>query len=153
MLKGFNVLVAMFLCTACGAVDPKPAAPHEAMSVSASAGRAWDAAVDEFARQNIPIKTIDRQSGVMSTDRLGVNQTDLPNVDCGGDGAGTKFVPTSAMYTVIVRGDSSHSTVRASGRWESAAASAFTSNVVCSSRGAWETAMETKIKTAAEMKK
>lgn len=144
------VLCMSLALLGCGPVAPAPPAPHEPLPVAASFDRSWNAVIEEFTRQNIPIKTIDRAAGLLVTDPLSVNEPDWKNADCGNDGAGTVFIPSAATYTVLVRGDSVRSTVRASARWVSTVKSVYTSSLVCSSRGTWETEIEAKVKAIAE---
>lgn len=129
--------------------------PHESTVINASFGKTWDALIDQFAARNIPIKTIDRASGLVATDALKVGNVGVV-ADCG-TSMGTKLVPTDATYNAIVRGDSVRTTVRVTVRWVRVGMSrAFmntdTVSEECSTNGTWETSLEQAVKSAAEKK-
>jgi hypothetical protein len=67
---------------------------------------------------------------------------------------GRKLYPTSATFNVLVRGDSSKSTVRVTARWvRTGMARGLSTETVseeCGSTGVWESEFEGGIKTAAE---
>ena len=152
------VFSAVLIATA-GCVPTPPAAPtpHSAIDIGASFGRTWDAVIDEFARSNIPIKTIDRSSGLIATDALTVGPSHSEAADCGKDAIAGTVYPTNATYNALVRGDSSRSTLRITVRWMRIGKSRELAdhsivNEECSTRATWETALERKIKDAAEAK-
>lgn len=112
--------LAVLGCAAAPACVPSkpPAAPvvRQPTPVRASFGRTWDAVIDAFADQNVPIKTIDRSSGFIATDQLAVPEADSMDADCGTAGE-IKLVPLHATYNVVVRGDSTASSVRVTVLW------------------------------------
>lgn len=136
-----------------------PAAPsaHQATAVAASFGRTWDAVIDDFAANNIPIRTVERASGFISaepvrvplTTRNGYARTPDPNADCGSTTILGYAQPTEATYNVLVRGDSAAATVRATVRWRRAPGGEAPT-VDCTTRGAWEQAFEATVKRRAE---
>jgi hypothetical protein len=99
-LRVFTVLVA----AACAQTPPGPPTPHSAMEVAASFGRTWDASIDQLAHRTLPIKTIERASGLIATDLLSLDSTFYSVADCGKDGDGGAFVPSNATFNVLVRG-------------------------------------------------
>ncbi len=141
-------LVALIAVAACVSPPGAPV-PQQATAVTASFARTWDAVIDQFAAQNIPIHNMERASGFISTDALSVSPSDgLTWADCGKNIYGT-IPATHATYNVLVRGDSAKSTVKATVRWTAGAAGAL---VECSTRGVWEGAIEAKILSRAEEK-
>lgn len=143
----------------CQPIAPAPPVPHNAVDVSASFGRTWDALIDQFAARNIPIKTIDRSSGLIATDALKVDASVADASDCGKDWMSTTMSATDATYNALVRGDSTRSTLRVTIRWVRAGpsramgqAGTFVSEE-CSTRGTWESDFESRVKAAAENKK
>jgi len=110
----------------------------------------WNAVIDIFADQNIPIRTIDRASGFIATDELRVaddERTARGWADCGIDSFGA--IPAGhATYNVVVRGDSITSTVKATVRWSGIANN--TRPVECVSRGRWEQNFEESVRERAE---
>ena len=145
---------------------PEPAAPRSATVVSASQGKTWDAVIDVFAERNIPIRNMERVSGLIVTEDLGVNNSDGTTwADCGrvtgawyekpkrrsGDKKkGTPVAPGHATYNVLVRGDSTRSTVKVTVRWTARGLKVDSPVVECSTLGVWEGETEMEIKNRAE---
>ena len=95
---------------------PPPPTPRDASLVTASMGQTWDAVIDLFATRNIPIRTIERASGLIVTDALRVGQEGNTYASCGTVN-GKVLAPDRATYNVLVRGDSSMATVRTTVLW------------------------------------
>ena len=127
--------------------SPVPPTPREATAVSASAGHTWDAVIEQFAARNIPIRTIERVSGLIVTGELSVGGEGASWADCGRT-AGAQGPPTHATYNVLVRGDSSTSTVKVTVRWSLYLSPA--GNVECFTTNEWEQAFEGEVKARAE---
>ena len=144
-----RALVAVLLLgTACGGYRPPEAPePRDATPVNASVARAWDAVVDQFATRNIPIQTIDRASGLIVTDQLAVGREGRSWADCG-KAHGRAYRPNAASYNVLVRGDSSAATVKATVRWTLADLEG--NSVQCVTTHAWEREFEALVKEQAE---
>jgi hypothetical protein len=159
-MRAIGCVLVLAAITACVPAPPAAPAPHTAMEVSASFGRTWDALIDEFSQRNIPIKTIERASGLIATDGLRVDASSglgTGQADCGKDWAGVPAIPTEATYNALVRGDSSHATIRVTVRWVRLGKSRVLGNSdnvseECSTKGVWETALEKQIKERAETK-
>src|SRR5690242_4566928 len=105
-------VVALVLLAACQMTPPAPPAPRSGMEVSASFGKTWSAVIDVFAERNIPIKTIDRASGLVVAEPQGVPTRTDGLADCGTI-IGRPIYPDHATWNVLVRGDSARSTVKA----------------------------------------
>lgn len=126
---------------------PAPPAPRDGTQVSASSGRTWDAVIDIFAARNIPIRTIERVSGIIATEELSVGPEGRRWADCGTSSRG-RLPPDHAIYNVLVRGDSSTATVNATVRW--VGSTEKTGLIECSTTHVWEQDFEYDVKTRAE---
>jgi hypothetical protein len=127
---------------------PPPAEPRDATSVNASMGETWDAVIDLFATRNIPIRTIERVSGIIATEGLSVDSADgLKWADCGRVGP-RQIHANNAIYNVLVRGDSANSSVRATVRW--GRLSLKEGDLECASSYVWERGLEEDVMTRAE---
>ena len=109
-------------------------------------GQTWDAVIDVFATRNIPIRTIERASGLIVTDALSVGQEGTTYASCGTLG-GKILAPDRATYNVLVRGDSTEATVRTTVLWTRSEEPSLTE---CASTYIWERALETDVKARAE---
>jgi hypothetical protein len=142
-----GLLVGAALSSACSAYKPPaPPTPREATEVAASMGNTWDAVIDMFAARNIPIRTIERASGIIATDQLSVGDEGWRWADCGQHN-GTTLSPDAAIYNVLVRGDSTSAVVKATVRWTRTNASAV---IECSTSHVWERELETAVKAQAQ---
>jgi hypothetical protein len=140
--------LALALCAAClQYTPPAPPPPSEATNVRASFGQTWDAVIDEFADRNIPIRTIERASGLVATEQLTVPLSAAGDADCGRVGTYPPRAPTHAIYNVLVRGDSVRSTVKVTMRWMYIAEK---TSIECSTRRRWEQALEDTARLRAE---
>jgi hypothetical protein len=168
-MKQLVYAAVLTLVGACAHPIP-PGAPveREIASVDASFGRTWDAVIDQFAAENIPIRTIERASGFIATETQSVplppyDQWKAPNplADCGRDANRLYTPPSEVVYNVVVRGDSTRSTVHVTARWMAsggprplfAAPAVRSDRVECSSRGRWEYDFEQDVKARAQARK
>jgi hypothetical protein len=110
-------------------------------------GRAWDAVIDMFAARNIPIRTIERASGIIATEELAVGEEGKGLADCG-EQNGTVLSPNLATYNVLVRGDSVTSRIKATVRW--ALVKDASISIECSTSHVWERELEEQAKGRAE---
>ena len=152
-----RVIVLPAILAACTPTPPAPPAVRNGTTVQASFGKTWESVIDVFGERNISIKTLDRASGLIAAEPMTVGTKDETLADCGKDWAGTVMYPTNATWNVLVRGDSTRSTIKANVRFirvGSARGFGNTNQVTedCSTRGAWETAFEAQIKERAEKK-
>jgi hypothetical protein len=123
------------------------------MSVDAPFDRTWTALIDVFGDRNVPIRTLERASGFVATDRLTVGAHDgVVWADCGTD-MGERLPAEYAIYNVRVRGDSVQSTVQVTVLWTASYQALRNSRVLtkeCVSTGIWEQESEAAIKLRAE---
>jgi hypothetical protein len=142
---------------------PAPAATRTAAVVAAPSSSTWEAVIDVFAERNIPIRTMERASGFIATEQLGVDEREsLQWADCGRsitplkwrrDKDGKKvevkeFPPNRAIYNVLVRGDNTRSTVKVTVRWTYMGM--YRGSTECTTKGIWEGEAESEIKRRAE---
>ncbi|MEO6055841.1 MAG: hypothetical protein ABIQ49_03300, partial [Gemmatimonadales bacterium] len=140
------LLVWLAACT--GYTPPAPPSPRDATPIAASSGTSWDAAIDLLAARNIPIRTLERASGFIATEQLSVGTTDgLAWADCGKFN-GQRVGPNSGIYNVLVRGDFTHSSVKATVRWVYRTTKARTYE--CATSHVWEEGFEAGVKMRAE---
>jgi hypothetical protein len=136
------------VCVACNSYQaPQPPAPRDATHVGASAGQTLDVVVDLFAARNLPIQTIERVTGLVATDELTVGTEGRTWADCGKLHS-VLLGPDRAIYSVLVRGDSATSSVKATVRWTYSAARR--GGIECSTNHAWEEGFEAAVKAQAE---
>lgn len=139
---------AWLLLVGCASYRPPPQpTPRDASRVFASMDETWDAVIDLFAMRNIPIRTIERASGLIGTDPLPVGDEGKPWANCGAVNGRVRG-PNRAIYNVLVRGDSNAATVRATVLWTRASQDESTE---CTSTYVWERELETGIKSRAEL--
>lgn len=157
-MKRIGIAVLVATCGCMRFTAPGAPAPHSAMPVAASFGKTWDAVIDVFATKNIPVRTLERVSGLIAAEPSSVESFDPtkehPWADCGAVGVGGRggksfSQPSSAFYNVRVRGDSLGSTVLVTVRWKYAVTKESL-GTDCSTRGVWETDVEREIKRLAE---
>ena len=142
-----GLLVCAVLSSACSAYKPPgPPTPREATEVAASMGSTWDAVIDMFAARNIPIRTIERASGIIATEQLSVSDEGQDWADCGQHN-GTRLPPDAATYNVLVRGDSTSAVVKATVRWTRVNGSSV---IECSTSHRWERELETAVQARAQ---
>ncbi len=113
------------------------------MQVAAAFTKTWNAVIDQFAEDNIPISTMERESGFIATSNLRVGADGFFWAECGKT-MGAPITPAYATYNVVVRGDSARSTVRVSARWTTS------DGGPCSTTGKWEAAIEADVRDRAE---
>jgi hypothetical protein len=129
-------------------LPPAPAARSDT-PVNASFGATWDAVVDYFARSSIPVKTIDRSSGLIAAEATQLAGDNSPYAVC--SNGFIKFAPVGGSFNALIRGDSTRSTVRVTTTWMyPTTPGAMT--VRCVTTDAWEKQFESAIKTKAEAK-
>jgi hypothetical protein len=143
------VVVGVFLwgCRP-GTRPPAAPQPREGTKVRASVGKSWDAVIDLFAERSIPIRTMERASGFIATEQLRADDVAERFYDCGAV-LGHPIRATHASYNVVVRGDSSASSVRVNMRyvnWEDVRRAAQE----CTSTGQWEAQFEHWVRDRAE---
>jgi len=122
------------------------ATPRASTSVNAGFDRTWNAVIDVFAEQNIPIATMEKASGFIVADAQFVGG-DAKDAEAWADCGTTYGVPnpaTAAKYNVLVRSVDDHtSTVKVTAAWAGG-------TYKCVTKGVWETDFEKSIKSRAE---
>jgi len=140
---------------------PARLAPVTEVELSASFDETWQAVIDVFAQSQIPIRTIDKSSGLIVADKLRFNlknfessytgpmgslvTSDYRFADCGNTSA-IKYSPTFALFNAQVRSRGEGSTLRVNLIYEwtppmSSSIYGGTSSEaqkVCVSTGVWE---------------
>lgn len=137
-------LLCFVLLSACTTLPPAQPAPRQPTQVNASFSQTWNSVIEFFARKNIPVTVLDRSSGYIATALMRVGPEGASWADCG-KAMGTPVLPAEAQYTVLVHGDSTHSTILVSARFTPASTTGY-----CTSRGVFETLQEQGIKADAE---
>lgn len=140
------IVVGTLALAAC-ARPLKPDVERKPTPVNASFGRTWDAAVDLIAEANLTIDKIQRESGYLSTLPLTMRKLvgNPTQYDCGGS-TDQPAPATDALFNVVVRGDSTTSTVRVNVRYSRGA-------TTCTSQGNREIDLEDAIRKRAEAAK
>ena len=141
--------LTLLVLAACRPTLPSPAMSRVGTPVEASFGKTWDATIDAFADRAVSIETLDRSSGLIvpagRSFRPGRDALEsLAYADCGKSALGQVIYPLTVKYNVVVRGDSTRSTVLVRAFYRS------DEEVVCSSKGLFERGSEEAIKSRAE---
>ena len=124
-------------------------------AISTGFSSAWNAVIDLFVDEGRPIQLLDRASGVVvsSVARWPSSLADTLIADCGlyynAGGMESVYVPDRVQYNVVVRGDSSHSTIHVAAFWGLSLPSGVT-DWSCVSRQVYEVGIESRIKARAE---
>lgn len=141
----------IFIGACAGRTPPGQPTPRNAMPIAASLSKAWDAVIDVFAERNIPIRTMERVSGFISTDQLSISDKQgLEWADCGKI-LSMPLGADHATYNVLVRGDSNSSTAKVTVRWtEETSSGRYVHLTECTTKGVWELETERLIKARAE---
>lgn len=134
--------------------------PRVGTEVAASFGKTWDAVIDVFSERNIGIKTLDRSSGLVVAETSRVpRENEKEWADCGTiPGAHPKslaaaaLVAKTAQYNILVRGDSTRATVKATVQFKNPDLVMWAKTDECQSRGVWEKAAEEQISARAQRK-
>lgn len=149
---GITVLLA-----ACAPQPPRPDVERDGTSVRAPMAKTWDAVIDLFARRNIPIKTIDRSSGLIVTELMQARSAESQSyADCGTNAmSNARLGPTHGSWNILVRGDTATSVVKVTPRFVRQGESRvlFSGKQVvedCSTTGILEGHLESEIKGLAE---
>lgn len=140
-MRRIALLLVLVMAGCVASLPPAPTRPPTA--VAASFGATWNAVIDVFADRNIPIATIDRASGFIATEPLQVDGLDGEKWAVCATSIGMVIPARTATYNVLVRGDSTAATVRATVTWQNASAS-------CVTKGTYESELETVVRALAE---
>ena len=157
------VAAALGGCVSYTTRPPGAAVLREPTTVNASFGRTWDAVIDVFAEENISIRTIERASGFIAAERTSIAYDTREDeaygerlADCGTFGP-IRLMPRSASYNIVVRGDSTRSTVRVTVKYLNYGADrtrmVAQNERECSTRGVFEATTEESVKRRAETRR
>ncbi|MGS0466232.1 hypothetical protein ACU8V3_02930 [Cobetia marina] len=113
-ILGISTLAFLAGCAGPSVTPPSPLTDDQSKSYNASYDSVWESTVDWFAMNNIPIKNIEKASGIIGSEySLGSNYS---QVNCGiidgGDMHVVKDVSVVANINVIVRESGNFTTVR-----------------------------------------
>lgn len=148
-MTNLTSVIAVALIAVYGCTRPQfivlPAPDRPPTDVQANLDATWSAVIDQFARDNIPIETVEKASGLIvarpvtidgSVDALALATCDLPQMP----------VARAAMayYNVVVRPAGSNSSVRAFARFVTA------NGNQCNTTDRFEKNLEAAVKAAAE---
>lgn len=134
--------LCLLALAACYTPPPAGPVPRDGLVIPASAGRVWDAVVEQFAATSIPIQTMERSSGIIVTPDLGLTSANgLAWANCGAS-MGDPVIPNHGSYNVLVRGDSTTTTLRVTARWTF---QAMGSTIECTTRNVYEPDLERAI--------
>lgn len=149
MPKSYHLTVgfiSLALLNACATLPPAPPARSDT-AVNAPFGRTWDAVVDYFARSSIPVKTIDRSSGLIAAEATSLAGDNSTYATC--TNGFLSFPPRGASFNALIRGDSTRSTVRVTANWMTPTP-AGSAPIQCVTSDLWEKQFESAIKLKAE---
>lgn len=136
-------LLATILVACAAAPATVAPVPRPATVTAASFGRTWDAVIEHFAERSIPIRTLERASGIVITDPTRVDpDKGVEWADCGTGWVADRF-PTAGSFNVLVRGDSTSATVKVTARWVYEAKE-------CATRDVFEKELEEAIRLRAQ---
>jgi hypothetical protein len=135
------IAIAIVACTPPVAVAPNPASP-----INAGFSKSWNAVIDVLSEDNIPVKTLDKSSGFVAAELSTMSTDDLQKfTNCGG--IMDMMVHSEnfgvANYNILVRGDSTASTVKVTARFTHGGA-------LCETKNVFESAFQSAVKSRAE---
>ena len=152
-------LILSVVVSACAPFQPPPTPePRSGTVVEVPFNKAWDAVIDVFAEKNIGIKTMDRSSGLIVAEPAKVNDNEYmdPTIknwsNCGGWGASLRVYANKVTYNIVVRGDSTRSTIKANFLWEYKGQGQYGQDLPCSTTGYLESQWEGRIAEIARSK-
>jgi hypothetical protein len=153
-LAGTTLMVLPLVASCTRYEPPAPVSPRQGTAVAASFARTWDAVIDDFANRNVPIRTIERASGIIVTERR-ASLVDTRYADCGArrdarDEVVERLNATHTGYNILVRGDAVRSVVKVTPIYMRVDPTTGADIQVCESTGVWETEIEAMIKARAE---
>lgn len=150
MSVSYRVTASFVSCllalSGCASLPPAPPERSDTI-VAAPFGKTWDAVVDYFARSSIPVKTIDRASGLIAAETTRLSGDNSGYASC----SNGVFSATAegASFNALVKGDSIRSTVRVTASWIKPTPPGAMS-VQCVTTDVWEKNFEGAIKYRAE---
>lgn len=113
------IAAAVFGLGACVTLPAPGPAPRPAVAVAAPVDTTWQAVLDQLLQRNMAIHSVDRGAGFISTRTMALPPFPADPgawADCG-TFAGFGFAPAVVDLTVLIRGDSTASSVKTSARY------------------------------------
>lgn len=104
------VLIGMGVGVGASATAPGRHSVRKAKTIQAGYDPTWAAVVDVFAERDWTITNMEKDSGLITTDWMGVT-ADTPYADCGGSGIASVRA-TQVRFNVLVREQDDRATVR-----------------------------------------
>jgi len=147
MMAEMMVMVAVSL-TACGYTPPATLAPQPVRYARAPYDSVWARAVEFVAQEGIPILSIDKYNGLISSSRFELPLTNARQwFDCGRQGNGPVLTQTDdprayvmlAQFSVVLRNVQDSTAIRATAVVDGAAHES--GRLRCVSTGQFETAL------------
>lgn len=158
---GLTLLAALGACSRL--VPPASPSPREAREVRAAFEPTWDAVMDVFAQEVIPIDVLEKASGFVAAETAVISDMTPSDsararamADCGrrtGSWFANElvFLPSNARYNVLVRSSGPQSTVRVTVRFLRVVwGGGRFITLECSSKGAFEAEFEQQVRRIAE---
>jgi hypothetical protein len=141
-----TVLIIGLAVGCASAITLPPIAPA---GINASFAKTWDVMIDILSEGHIQVKTLDKASGYIVADDRDVESSQQDSLaDCGSDWhmGLASMGPMIAEVNIVVRGDSTMSTVTVRARFTK------TGNISrnCPSKNVLETYLQAKVKARAE---
>src|SRR5450759_3554253 len=145
LLSGLVMAVSLAACTP-HVTAPTPEAAPTSTTIAAGFNQTWNGVIDVLSEENVPVKTLDRSSGFVVAE---VSTMDVSTLDrlthCGGFmewmAHSEKF--GVAHYNILVRGDSTTSTVKVTAHFTHG-------STTCPTRNVFESGFQAAVKTHAE---
>lgn len=159
-----TALLSLYACAPIAYYPPTITPTPSEHTVAAPASLTWDAVIEYFAAQSIPVKTLERASGFVGAERQVIPRETSAEIrfakdlaDCGfvGREADVRDVlPASATFNVLVRGDSIQSTVRVTVAYTGhVAPEEQMGKVSCVSRGRYESMLLDYVRAKVERRR
>jgi hypothetical protein len=110
MTPGCDIATAVALLLlallGCASTPPTPA-PRAAVAIRAPRETVWSATVNVLADRSIPVKSLDRAAGLITTEEINIPAAETKQAgECRKSALRTTY-PGRAQYTIIVSGDAS----------------------------------------------
>ena len=143
------ILRTLIIGLAVGCTPAVTLPPIASEGINASFGKTWDAVIDGLSEGNVPVKTLDKASGYITVEVADAGSSEAEYASKLGKDAladcGPKLVryPMLARYNIVVRGDSTTSTVRVRAQFSE-------NGWDCPSRNTFETKLQSYVKAKAE---
>jgi hypothetical protein len=110
-MKSIPLGIMTILLVACASTPPVKHSFESSKVYHADYDKVWESIIEAFARNNIPIKTLDKNSGLVVsedqyipfTTRYGTKIVDAEYCDCGGGGSLRSYSDLSGKFNVFVK--------------------------------------------------